>query len=611
MRALAIVGAFCLLLPSAGRAASPSLGSLETEALATVLAARALTIDEVPHGKIVRHILVANLDVFQPQDGRLLGWLNYFHRTTREEHIRREVLLTPGMVYDERLVDETVRNLRSRSTSSAEDLGLSALAIMVPVKSPSPGAVDLLVVTRDLWSLRFNTDFYHSGGSLIRLVTSLSENNFLGYRKRLSLVLAMNEGNASIGPNFVDPNVLGSRVRLLAAFYGVWARRIGEVALGGREGTSGRLRVEYPLYSLASRYGGFVDGSYFDGVGRVFEDLTLKTIRPGIDEKCVVPGVASDPTAVDCAYQIRTYGISSGVTRSFPRSWVIQRITFGQEFGVQRPGFLTGFSEDLTIRQAFASGAFPASYRTSGLYLRYELFTPHYGVYRNVDTFDLGEDLRAGPYMTIKVGRTAQFLGSDRGYTYSSVDLHWNGTWLGGFQNVGVAWDGRVYEKKIRDQLSRVYLRLLTPTLGGVLRLVCDGSMGVQTDNEHHSPFVVGGEQGLRGYPVNAFSGSIGATSRSSIYYIVHLEARSLPRSFSFLRWGGLVFADAGHAAPRAGDLAIYSDVGFGLRVLIPQLNVEVIRFDWAFPLKDYRTANQVFPAGWPGRLTVGFRQAF
>jgi outer membrane translocation and assembly module TamA len=71
------------------------------------------------------------------------------------------------------------------------------------------------------------------------------------------------------------------------------------------------------------------------------------------------------------------------------------------------------------------------------------------------------------------------------------------------------------------------------------------------------------------------------------------------------------VFADAGHAALKVRDLAIYSDVGFGLRVLIPQLNVEVIRFDWAFPLKDLRTAEQVFPAGWPGRLSVGFRQAF
>jgi hypothetical protein len=241
--------------------------------------------------------------------------------------------------------------------------------------------------------------------------------------------------------------------------------------------------VEYPLYSLASRYGGFVDGSYFDGVGRKFYNSALMTIRPGIDKNCVLPQVASDPLAVDCAYRIRTYGISSGVTRSFPRSWVIQRITFGHEFGVQRPGFLTGFSEDLAIRQAFASQVFPASYRASGLYLRYELFTPHYGVYRNVDTFDLGEDLRAGPYVTIKVGRTAQFLGSDRGYTYSAVDLHWNGTWLGGFQNVGVAWDGRVYGKDVRDQLSRVYLRLLTPTLGRVLRLVCDGSMGIQTDN--------------------------------------------------------------------------------------------------------------------------------
>ena len=66
------------------------------------------------------------------------------------------------------------------------------------------------------------------------------------------------------------------------------------------------------------------------------------------------------------------------------------------------------------------------------------------------------------------------------------------------------------------------------------------------------------------------------------------------------------VFADAGHAAMKVDELASYGDAGVGLRVLIPQLNAEVLRFDWAF---NFRTA--YVPAGWPGRLSFGFRQAF
>jgi hypothetical protein len=51
----------------------------------------------------------------------------------------------------------------------------------------------------------------------------------------------------------------------------------------------------------------------------------------------------------------------------------------------------------------------------------------------------------------------------------------------------------------------------------------------------------------------------------------------------------------------------LYDDVGFGLRLLIPQLDTYSLRADWAFPL---RPASGM-PAGWPGRMSFGFRQVF
>jgi hypothetical protein len=77
------------------------------------------------------------------------------------------------------------------------------------------------------------------------------------------------------------------------------------------------------------------------------------------------------------------------------------------------------------------------------------------------------------------------------------------------------------------------------------------------------------------------------------------------------LRLGGLVFADAGHAAEAWKDLQLYGDAGAGLRLLIPQLNAEVLRCDWAFPFRGYQTGSGTLRAGWPGRLSCGFRQAF
>ena len=58
----------------------------------------------------------------------------------------------------------------------------------------SPGQVDLLVVTRDIWSLRFNTNFEYQGNALTLLETSLSENNLFGWRKYLSMRLQLRPG---------------------------------------------------------------------------------------------------------------------------------------------------------------------------------------------------------------------------------------------------------------------------------------------------------------------------------------------------------------------------------------------------------------------------------
>ena len=80
--------------------------------------------------------------------------------------------------------------------------------------------------------------------------------------------------------------------------------------------------------------------------------------------------------------------------------------------------------------------------------------------------------------------------------------------------------------------------------------------------------------------------------------------------SLASLRLGGLVFADTGHAADTAQALLLFGDAGAGLRLLVPQLNAEVLRCDWAFPLRAART-DVLVPAGWPGRISCGFRQAF
>jgi len=79
------------------------------------------------------------------------------------------------------------------------------------------------------------------------------------------------------------------------------------------------------------------------------------------------------------------------------------------------------------------------------------------------------------------------------------------------------------------------------------------------------------------------------------------------------LRVGVLIFADAGHAADSWQGLSFYDAAGAGLRILIPQLNADVLRCDLGIPLKNYYI-NQV-PVVRAGPASVlgycGFHQAF
>ena len=127
---------------------------------------------------------------------------------------------------------------------------VSSIVALVPVASPVPGTVDVLAVTRDVWSLRFNTNFEFQRNRLTLLETSLSENNLFGWRKQLAARFEMDLGRFGVGPTYFDPNVAGTRLTLLAAGT-AWYARGGH----GYEGDNELLSLRYPLYSLAQPLG--------------------------------------------------------------------------------------------------------------------------------------------------------------------------------------------------------------------------------------------------------------------------------------------------------------------------------------------------------------------
>ncbi len=579
MRWIVRVAALSLvaLLPTAALARPdplPPPGSYEAQALDLALARAGLTLEPHPEGKIVGAIHVVNLEVFGPRDGWLLRWFNHFHRTTRPDHIEREVILRPGQRWDQSKLDETARKLRDPIFTTA--------VVLAPVENPTPGRVDLLVVTRDVWSLRFNSTWEIQERQLTELSLSISENNLLGWRKHLALVFSMDQGKYFIGPYYHDPNLAGTRLQLVSYAGAIYGRKDNQA-----EGSWSRTSVEYPLWSLASRWGARYQVAHYDSITRVFQGADLRQFDdPATPEREHLPW----------EYRKRTLEFESSMVYSIGTA-ILHRFTGGYRLGYYRPNLTDDFGGDQATRDAFTAHVLPRSERSSGPFVGYRLFTPRYVTYRDIDTYDLSEDAQLGPDLKAELSLAPEAFGSEYGHLGLKADASYTGDLADdGMYRIRGQAEGRLQDGDLIDNLLQARIDLATPRQWDAFRLVARVAVAARLDEAQNRFLTLGGRTGLRGYPIGEFIGQRSA--------VVNVEIRSMPTRLWFSRIGGLLFWDAGGTADRMDDLGLHHDLGVGLRMLIPQLAPLVYRFDWAFAL-DGRSS------GWPGRFTAGVAQAF
>ena len=558
---------------------SQALGSYERDALQQALAARRLRVDLAPAGKTVRRIHVVNLPVFGPAEG-FLRWFNRFHVTSREEMVAREVLIQPGEPWDEERVDETRRRLR--------DPLFTTLVVAVPVVAAggSPREVDLLVVTRDIWSLRMNSRYEVQESVLTELSLSLSENNLFGLRKQVALVFDMDLGVYTIGPQYVDKNIGGTHLTLTTKVDAVFNRYSSDF-----EGTQSSTSFAYPLWSLDREWGAGIEVSHFDGVRRSFFGAGLRGFE------------TADGVILPWEYDERDLHVESNVVRQLGRA-IKHRVAIGHRLDVQRPEVRDDFPGDEVARDEFEREVLPRSERASSLFARYTLFTPIYTVYRNVDSFDLAEDQRLGPEIIAEVGSALEPLGSEASFLFGSMSAAWTIDVAGtGLVRLAAATSARRQDDDFIDMARSASVIAASPPFLG-MRLAARAAWNRRYEETNNRYFTIGGDSGLRGYTIAAFAG----TGEHPVRFVGNLELRTLAVPVWFSRVGGLVFWDAGHAADcyRGCENAfvLHQDVGAGVRVLLPQLQPYVFRVDWAVPLTGPT-------AGFPGRFIAGVNQVF
>lgn len=514
------------------------------------------TVEPEPEGKRLEAVLVASEDVVAPTDPYPL-LLNVFHARTREQVIQREVLLKPGAPYSALLALETARNLRK--------LGIFAVVRVVPVRGSTPDAVSLLIITKDLWSLRLNQDFQIVGTLVQSLRLQGTEQNFLGLNKKVALDFLLRLDSLSFGQTYVDPRLGGSRWYLSETASLIVGRESGQL-----EGSRGSVLVTRPFYSLNAPWS-------FQGQA-VWRVQPIRIFRGG--EVWALP--YPEGGTVPYIYDAREFSGSALYLRSWGERY---KLDAGGGVGAYHRRYGAPASSGLDEAQSawLRDTLLPRSEDATYVLGYARFWETRYEVMRDVDSYALSEDFQVGPYLVAtaryapallasagnfaEVGLTARYrvrLGDSLSSLAAAASVR---RVLGG-EGAGT-WVNRRWATEFQQVSPKV--------LGG--RFVVRGLLDVNIDDLNERVLLLGGGNGLRGARPEAYSGKRMA--------LLNVEYRTRPLILYTVHLGGVLFYDTGSAFEESPRFV--HSVGVGLRLLFPQFNTIPFRFDFGYVLNDER----------------------
>lgn len=518
-----------------------------------------------PEGKLVDGIDVVTLDVIEPRDPAPRA-LNMLHATSRRAVIEREILLSEGDLYAAFRCDESARNLRL--------LHQLSLVICTATEGSAPDRVRVLVITKDVWSLRLGWDISFTGGGLDSLQLVPTETN-LGGTHQIALARYLYQPESqSLGFGYQIPRIAGRRLSLSADAGLIWNRK------GDTEGSSGSINVAKTLYSARTEWAWSVGANWRDEMARRYQNGRL----------------AVDANGVPWQYRARRVAEAAYITRSFGLTYK-HDFTLGAEMNIrvfrtpEEPGV------DPAAVEAFARRYLPRSDTRVGPFLQYRAYTSNFLRVLDFETLGLQEDFRLGHDGYLRVYPITEQLGSSRTFLGVYAALQYTLKLGDGLVRASIESSTEAETKRLSDAWFEVDLRLVTPRLG-FGRLVFDAGALNRYRNYLNRQSYLGGDTRLRGYPSSYFVG------KDVIVY--NLEFRSRPLEILSCQLGAAAFYDVGHVANGWDNLHPRQSVGVGFRVLFPQLDRVVFRGDIGFPL-----TRPLDPGVPPFTASIAFEQAF
>ncbi len=536
-------------------------------------------IDAHPEGKRIERVDTVVLDVFDEHDP-VPDFANIFHSMTRKSVVQRELLFRQGERYVGARVDESARNLRLLTQQLS-------LVIVVPLRGSAPDRVRVLVIVRDIWSLRLNNDFSFTGHGLQTLHLQPIEQNLAGLHTVLGVDYTLQPDTYSFGALVSQNRILGTSLYALASGASIFNR-----ASGAAEGSRGNFVFGDPLRETRQRWAYNVS-VYWD------DEMSRYLLANGHTASYDAPGTPEDD-AIPKEYRARRYIGGYEAVRSFG---LVEKydLYFGIELDRRENQHTPGVNESPVAEREFLDAWVPLSDTRVSPFVQLRTHVEHYLHTANLETLALAEDYRLGPEALLRVYPASSKFASTRNLlgvlAGASLTLA-----LGDGLLRGVAENRIEYEFEGRhDADVLAELRLATPTVAGIGRFVFDGLFRDRYENYLNRYFELGGDTRLRGYPHAGYENS----ARGPVAVALNAEFRTRSLDIFSVHSGLAAFFDAGDAADDVGHLYLRQSAGVGLRFLIPELDRVVLRADWAFPFEPapgYTT--------FPGTLYVTYEQA-
>jgi hypothetical protein len=464
------------------------------------------------------------------ENKRLYRFANRVHIDTHESVLRAQLLFAEGDEFSARVLGETERALRRLRYIREPKVRVVAF---------HDGLVDIEVTASDVWTMSPGLSFGRKGGSNSTSF-EFDDYNVLGMGKRLSLGSHTDAERSSTTFQWKDPNVFGSR----------WTSDLDYS--DNDDGTTSAFRIERPFYSFDTRWTAGLSVGQDDGVLH----------RYALGER-----------ADEFRRGTRTADLHFGTSRGWDDGWV-RRFTAGMRFDEAR------FENDSAY---LPSASLPQDRRLSYPYASLEWLQDDFVTGTNLDQIERTEDFEFGKRFMVELGQSAGVFGADRTATLvrAAASRGWRifprHTLFFGANLSSRLGGGN--DNSLFSAAARYYWRTSENTL---FYSSLQGDIGHALDGDND--LSLGGDNGLRGYPLRYQSGSARG--------LLTIEERFFTKWYPFhlFNVGAAVFADVGRTfgtnAIDSPQLGMLRDVGFGLRLSNSRSALaNVLHIDVAFPL--------------------------